>query len=275
MAAGATGIGTVARWCMQLGEPCRRAHHGEPGSCGWLSAAAVACRFGEARRRAMPDSSPPGARLHTCLPRSSCWATGPELGLWAGPSPAPAPAKRTRQEAQRGWWHWQREKETDGERGGTPGPPWPQPSGWPRVGMLRCCVCCVCGREPSTLLHPASLPPTLSRSSRPVLQSGSLAVLVPDPCVARSLVSNLPGPPKPSRPSQTSPPSAAPSFPCPPGGSTRLHAGSQGIYLHRQRLATEQGEALAWACPHERTRANEGASHGHTRAGDGRVMGDT
>lgn len=222
----------------------------------------------------MPDSSPPGARLHTCLPRSGCWATGPELGLWAGPSPAPA--KRTRQEAQRGWWHWQRETETEGGRGGTPGPPCPPAQRLASSGnatLLR--LLRLREGAPSTLLHPASLPPTLSRLSRPVLQSGSLAVLVLDPCVARSLVSNLPGPPKPSRPSQTSPPSAAPSFPCPPGGSTRLHAGSQGIYLHRQRLATERGEALAWACPHERTRANERASHGHTRAGDGRVMGDT
>ncbi|KAH8781364.1 hypothetical protein F5883DRAFT_516660 [Diaporthe sp. PMI_573] len=92
---------------------------------------------------------------------------------------------------------------------------------------------------PSTL-HSASLP-TLPLSSSPpaVWQTGSLAALVPDPCVARSLVSNL------RRAFQTSPPSAAPSFPCPPGGSTRLHAGSKGIYLHRQRLATDQGEALA------------------------------
>lgn len=126
-------------------------------ACGWSSAAVVACRFGEARRRAMPDSSHSGARLHTCLPRSGCWETGPELGLWACPSPAP------------GKYATPAEREGGRERRDPRGPPPRAPAQRLafQVGMLRCV--CVCGREP---LHP----PTLSH---PVLQFGSLAVWQP------------------------------------------------------------------------------------------------
>lgn len=191
----------------------------------------------------MPDSRPSGGPPAHLSPSQRLLDDWPGAGI-VGPCPSPAPANGMQPLREEG----------------EAGPQAPSPAAGFKPKWECYAAVCVCGREP---LHPSTLPachpPSLSLSSNscslavPLWQSGSLAALVPDPCVARSLVSNLPGPPKPS---QTSPPSAAPSFPCPPGGSTRLHAGHQGIYLHRQRLATEQDEALAWAlaCAHEHTR---------------------
>lgn len=59
-------------------------HHGEPGSCVWSSAAVVACRFGEARRHAMPDSTPLGARSAHLSPSQRLlddWAGARIVGL--------------------------------------------------------------------------------------------------------------------------------------------------------------------------------------------------
>lgn len=149
--------------------------------CVWTSAAVVACRFGEASRGAMPDSrSIWGPPLHTCLPRSGCWATGPELGLWA------CPAHRLRLAGG-----------SVCERRDPQAPRAPAQrlaSSGNATLLLRCCVCLRLREGAPSTLDPASLPiaqPSLSLS-RPVLRSllqcGSLAALVPDPCVARSLL---------------------------------------------------------------------------------------
>lgn len=196
-----------------------------------------------------------GPGLHTCLPRSGCWTTGPELGLWACPSPGPANAPIER---GRG-------------RGGTPRP---QPSGCPLVGMLRYAASASAGGSPST--PPPCQPATLPLSHpHPVLQScslsGSLAALVPDPCVARSLVSNLPGPPKtvPNLPTISC---ALLSLP-----TRRLHSTACRTPGHIPPPTTTGDEArrgtgpgLALTNTHERTnnRTNEQASHRHTRVGD-------
>lgn len=200
-------------------------------------------RRGEATRYAGFEA--PGGPVCTpvCLPRSGCWATGPELGLWGLPFACACK------------WNAPVAREGEGEAG----PQGPSPA----AGLEWECYAAAsatAGGSPSTPppCQTATLPPSPSLSSNScslAALSGSLAALVPDPCVARSLVSNLPGPPKPS---QTSPPSAAPSFPCPPGGSTRLHAGHQGICLHRQRLAMERDEALGLAFALTNTHTREG-----------------
>lgn len=112
-------------------------------------------RRGEATRYAGFEAF--GAHLHTCLPRSGCWVTGPELGLWALP------------------FAYACKEERVCEREAGPQAPRPQPSGWLQVGMLRCCVC-VRLREGAPLHPPPcqACPPFLSRPVPPaVWQSGS------------------------------------------------------------------------------------------------------
>lgn len=95
-------------------------------------------RRGEATRYAGFEA--PGGPVCTpvCLPRSGCWATGPELGLWGLPFACACK------------WNAPIDREGEGEAG----PQGPSPAAGFKVGMLRCCVC-DCGREP---LHPSTLP---------------------------------------------------------------------------------------------------------------------
>lgn len=171
-------------------------------------------------------------------------------------------------------------RERERGRGGTPGPAQRLSSS----GNATLCCVCVCGREP---LHPSTLPacqPATLPLSRPhpVLQSGSLsgslAALVPDPCVARSLVSNLPGPPKtvPNLPTISC---ALLSLP-----TRRLHSTACRTPGHIPPPTTTGDEArrgtgpgLALTNTHERTnnRTNEQARHGHTHTSGRRVTGDT
>lgn len=82
------------------------------------------------------------------------------------------------------------------ERGGTPGPQAPAQrlASIGNATLLR--LRASAGGSPPSTLHPAR-PAHPSSLVQSLLQCGSLAALVPDPCVARSLVSNLPGPSKP------------------------------------------------------------------------------
>lgn len=213
----------------------------------------------------MPDSMPlgdPSAHLSVSL-AAAVGRLGRSWDCGACPSPAPANGmlpltarERERRDprapAQRLASKWECYAAASATAGGSPSTPPP----------------CQPATHPLTSL---SLPlPLSSNSCSLAALSGSLAALVPDPCVARSLVSNLPGPPKPS---QTSPPSAAPSFPCPPGGSTRLHAGQPG---HMPPPTTTGDGARRGAgpglCAHEHThegtdkQTNEQASHRHTHS---------
>lgn len=197
------------------------------------------------------------------LYHSAVVCSSPRLPCHALPCPSPTPARDLGRECVR-------------EAG--PQAPRPQPSGWPRVGMLRCYAAasvCVCGREPpppSTLpACPHTTPLSVSRPVlRPCCSVAGLAALVPDPCVARSLVSKLPGPPKPTQGYPNLPTISCALLSLP---TRRLHSTACRIQGHIPPPTTtgdgsRRGAGLGfWAHEHINERASE--PQAHKRAGDG------